>query len=133
MSIIEKVISGGQTGVDRGGLDWAMENGVACGGFCPRGRRAGDGCIPSKYEGLVEMGSVAYPPRTRKNIAVFDGTLVTLVIYAKKLSGGTKLTYDTCVKKAKPAFCINLDVFDGRVSVVRGISAGGWPPGISAS
>jgi hypothetical protein len=115
--MVEKIISGGQTGVDRGGLDWAMESGVAWGGFVPKGRRAEDGRIPSKYESLVEMGSVSYPPRTRKNIAASDGTLL---IYVGKLNGGTKLTRGTCAKMEKPAFCINLSVFDERPSVVRG-------------
>jgi hypothetical protein len=44
----ERVISGGQTGADRGGLDAALELGIACGGCCPKGRKAEDGVIPSK-------------------------------------------------------------------------------------
>ncbi len=44
--IFSKIISGGQTGVDRAALDVAMELGLEAGGWCPRGRRAEDGRDP---------------------------------------------------------------------------------------
>ena len=47
--MIEKIISGGQTGVDRAALDVAIEMGIPCGGWCPVGRDADDGPIPDKY------------------------------------------------------------------------------------
>lgn len=46
---LEKVVSGGQTGVDRAALDVALELSIPCGGWCPKGRRAEDGTIPDKY------------------------------------------------------------------------------------
>jgi len=115
--MIEKIVSGGQTGVDRGGLDWAMSNNVACGGMVPKGRRAEDGRIPSRYVGLIETGSRNYQVRTRENVRLSDGTLI---IYAGTLNGGTDLTRVICRKEGKPVFCLNLEVFDNSALVVRG-------------
>lgn len=46
---VRKIISGGQTGVDRGALEAAIALGILHGGYCPRGRRAEDGVIPDRY------------------------------------------------------------------------------------
>lgn len=46
---LKKLISGGQTGVDRGALDAALEVNFPCGGWCPEGRMAGDGAIADRY------------------------------------------------------------------------------------
>ncbi len=70
-----RVISGGQTGVDRAALDAAMKLGIEVGGFCPKGRRAEDGPIDEQYP-LTETASRAYPVRTEKNVAASDGTLI---------------------------------------------------------
>jgi hypothetical protein len=60
---IAKIISGAQTGADRAGLDFAIENAIPYGGWCPRGRKSEDGGIPQRYE-LQEMVSDDYPQRT---------------------------------------------------------------------
>ena len=65
--IIQKIISGGQTGVDRGALDFALENSISCGGWCPKGRLSEDGKIPDKYP-VRECESEEYPYRTEKNV-----------------------------------------------------------------
>ena len=58
--MITRIISGGQTGADRGGLDAGRDLGLEIGGFCPAGRRAEDGRVPEIYP-LVELPSAAYP------------------------------------------------------------------------
>jgi hypothetical protein len=64
---IEKIISGGQTGVDRTAADGGMELGIPCGGWCPQARRADDGRIPEHYP-LQEISSKEHPVRTRLNV-----------------------------------------------------------------
>lgn len=97
---ITKIISGGQTGVDRAGLDFAMKHKISIGGWCPRGRRAEDGVIPSKYT-LTEHFLSSYPPRTIKNIQSSDGTLI---LYYDNMEGGTLLTYKKAQQLANQYF-----------------------------
>src|SRR5438094_9232052 len=70
-----KIISGGQTGVDRGALDAALAFEVECGGWCPAGRLAEDGTIPKRYP-LMELANAGYAERTARDVARSDGTLV---------------------------------------------------------
>jgi hypothetical protein len=71
----QRIISGGQTGADRGGLDAAIELGLEQGGFCPKGRLAEDGTVPERYE-VRETESPDYADRMRRNAAEADGTVV---------------------------------------------------------
>ena len=73
--MIKKVISGGQTGVDRAGLDAAIIAGIPISGYCPRGRLAEDGIIPEKYP-LIELESIEPYYRTEQNVIHSDGTLI---------------------------------------------------------
>ena len=99
-----KIISGGQTGVDRAALDVALQFGLECGGWCPKGRRAADGRLPAKYP-LQETASPAYPERTRRNVQDSDGTLVLTHGTAK---GGTALTIGLARKMKKPYLTLDL-------------------------
>ncbi len=83
-----RIVSGGQTGVDRAALDVALDMGLRIGGFIPKGRRAEDGRLPDRYP-LTEMGTRDYEPRTRKNVATSDATLV---LYHGTVTPGTGLT-----------------------------------------
>src|SRR3989442_2721366 len=83
-----EIVSGGQTGVDRAALDTALALGLPCGGWCPRGRRAEDGPLPTRYP-LRETPSSSYPERTVWNVRDSDGTLI---LHRGRLSGGTALT-----------------------------------------
>jgi len=58
-----KIVSGGQTGADRAGLDWAINNSISHGGWCPKGRKAEDGPIDGRYQ-LQETPSSNYSQRT---------------------------------------------------------------------
>lgn len=91
------IISGGQTGVDRGALDAALELGFPCSGKCPAKRLAEDGRIPDHYP-LTEIGQ-GYRQRTIQNILDSDGTLI---IYYVTLSGGTEQTLVHCINKERP-------------------------------
>ena len=100
-----KIISGGQTGVDRSGLDVAIALGIEHGGWCPAGRLAEDGTIPSCYF-LNETESSDYPSRTEQNILDSDATLI---IYEGRLKGGTLLTRKICRRNSKNHLVIRLD------------------------
>ena len=91
-----KIISGGQTGVDRAALDVAMKNGVAYGGCCPAGRLDEFGKIPERYV-LKECGSFA--DRTLANVKDADATIV---IYSRELRGGTEYTLQCCMAEKRP-------------------------------
>lgn len=106
--MIRKVISGGQTGVDRAGLDSALQAGIPIGGYCPKGRRAEDGTIPEKYP-LIELESPESYYRTEKNVLDSDGTLI---INKGLISEGTKLTLDFTVQYGKPSLVVQLDADD---------------------
>lgn len=102
---VRRIVSGGQTGVDRGGLDAAIELGIEHGGWCPRGRLAEDGPIPARYQ-LRETEELEYAVRTERNVLDSDGTLV---LYKDRLQRGTLLTYRLAQKHARPALCVRLD------------------------
>ena len=97
--MVTKIISGGQTGVDRAALDAAIECGVSIGGWCPRGRRAEDGPIGDRYP-LSETPDAGYDQRTHWNVRDSDGTLVLLM--DTPAAGGTAETLEACRRFAKP-------------------------------
>ena len=101
---ILKVISGGQTGADRGGLNAAMDRDIPVGGWCPKGRKSEDGKIPDRYP-LKEHKSPEYPPRTAANVKDSDGTVVYTFGPAER---GSALTISLCKKIGRP--CLHLDL-----------------------
>lgn len=100
-----RIVSGGQTGVDRAGLEVAIAYQIEHGGWCPRGRLSEDGSIPSRYE-LVEMETAEYPPRTEQNVIDSDATLI---LYERDLKGGTRLTRRLAIRWQKPFLCLDLN------------------------
>ena len=93
-----KIISGGQTGVDRAALDIALGHGIEFGGWCPTGRLDEFGRIPDCYP-LKELENGGFTERTLQNIKDSDGTII---IYPGKLSGGTEQTVHFCAERRRP-------------------------------
>ena len=93
-----KIISGGQTGVDRAALDVALKHGIESGGWCPTGRLDEIGRIPDRYP-VEELEDGGFIERTLQNIKDSDGTVI---IYPGKLSGGTEQTLHFCVEQRRP-------------------------------
>jgi hypothetical protein len=113
VTVIRKLVSGGQTGVDRAALDYAIEIGLPYGGWVPRGGRAEDYPNPpgllAIYPELREHESRDWAPRTKANIQHANATLV--VIDSRYPTGpGTKLTINKAKELGKP--CLQLDVAD---------------------
>lgn len=101
---VRKIVSGGQTGVDRAALDAAKELGLERGGWCPKGRLAEDGAIPDDYP-LRESATTDYAERTELNVRDSDGTLVLTV---GPLMGGTAYTIECAQRLRKPFYVIDL-------------------------
>lgn len=97
------IISGGQSGTDRAALDFAINNNIPCGGWCPMGRLAEDGRIDDKYP-LKETETAEPNDRTRLNVAESNATLI---IYRKNLDKGTKLTIQVAKEMLKPVFIVS--------------------------
>lgn len=98
-----KIVSGGQTGVDRGALDAAIVLGILRGGWCPAGRRAEDGVIPARYQ-LEETPSEDYGERTEWNVRDADSTLI---ISPLPLSGGTLFTLECARRFGRPHLVVD--------------------------
>lgn len=103
---LEKILSGGQTGVDRAALDTARAHDVPVGGWCPRGRRAEDGPIPERYP-LEETPTEAYAQRTAWNVRDSDATLI---ITDGTLRGGTAYTVEEARRQGQP--CLHVRTSD---------------------
>jgi hypothetical protein len=93
-----KIVSGGQTGVDRAALDVALKHEMECGGWCPDGRLDEFGRIPDRYP-VQELHAGGFTERTLQNVKDSDGTVV---IYAEKLVGGTEQTVRFCIELTRP-------------------------------
>ena len=154
---LTKIISGGQTGVDRGALDAALVADFPCGGWCPANREAEDGEIPERYRltplpNEFASGSAVgptarqigkhYRARTLKNVQDSDGTVI---LFSATLSGGTLLTRNLCVREKRPFILVDakrttklraadavvrfVEEHDLRVLNVAGPRLSGWPKG----
>ncbi len=101
---LRQIVSGGQTGAHRGGLEAAIALGIPHGGWCPKDRRAEDGRIPARFR-LRETPSPDYETRTERNVAGSDGTVVFSV---GRPAGGTALTARIARRIGKPLLRIDL-------------------------
>jgi hypothetical protein len=100
---LKKIVSGGQTGVDRGALDAALGADFNCGGWVPGDRMAEDGVISDRYP-LTPLPNGNTRQRTRLNVVESDGTAI---LYDGHLSGGTRLTHDLCGLVHRPHILIS--------------------------
>jgi hypothetical protein len=154
---LTKIISGGQTGVDRGALDAALVAGFECGGWCPSNRGAEDCVIPDRYpltllppanvilaseDPSARQVAEQYRARTLKNVQTSDGIVI---LYSETLSGGTLLTQKLCIREKRPFIALDAQVItklkaanaiakfidEQGISVlnVAGPRLSGWPAG----
>ncbi len=104
--VVERIVSGGQTGVDQGALDAAMALGIEHGGWCPKGRLSERGRIDDRYR-LRETKNCSYAERTEKNVIDSDGTLI---VHFGTPGGGTALTKRLAEQQGKPCWCVDLQL-----------------------
>jgi hypothetical protein len=113
LALIERVISGGQTGVDRAALDAALDLGLPCGGWCPAGRRAEDGPIAARYP-VRETPEADYRVRTERNVRDSDATLILTLGAPQR---GTALTVELARSLGRSWLVVDLDDPPALVSV----------------
>ena len=103
--MIERIVSGGQTGADRAGLDAAIELDIPHGGWIPKGRKTEDGGLPEKYR-LKEMPTGSYEARTEQNVIDSEGTLI---VSHGMLNGGSAKTRRFAKKHKRPWMHVDLE------------------------
>ncbi len=97
--MLQMVISGGQTGADRIGLEEAKKMGIKTGGLAPKGYYTENGNdLTLKDFGLEEDTVHGYTHRTKMNVVNSDGT----VLFGDMTSVGSLNTIQYCIKKNKP-------------------------------
>lgn len=105
--LFTRIVSGGQTGVDRAALDSALELGIDAGGWVPKGRRTEEGVpLSAKYKNMMETPSTDYETRTEWNVQDSDATLL---ISRGKLDSGSALTLELATKLKRPYLHVNLE------------------------
>lgn len=117
---LRKIVSGGQTGVDRAALDVAIKLNIEYGGWCPKGRIDEKGIIPSEYCDLTEVeGDFAcdqdnFNARTVKNIIDSDATLIIVPSWPlpENIKDGTILTIEEIRRQNKPYYILNIKDYD---------------------
>ena len=118
--LVAKIISGGQTGVDRGAIEAALELGFPYGGLIPKGRLAEDGVVPERFDKMEVAPRKDYLFRTEWNVTHSDATLIIARKVARAgafhevLTGGTLRTERFALDHAKP----RLVLFEQNVEAV---------------
>jgi protocatechuate 3,4-dioxygenase beta subunit len=130
-TLMLKIVSGGQTGVDRAALDVAIESGIAYGGWCPKGGFAEDMPNPpgllSHYPNLRETPETDPSQRTEWNVRDADRLMVLIHSAGLSVSKGTGLAVDTAKKLGKPNIVIDMDA-DGAGVLAAGFIGEGQGP-----
>lgn len=108
-----KIVSGGQTGVDRAALDVALKHGLECGGWCPAGRWAEDGAIPARYP-VRELPGAGVAERTRQNVSDSDATVI---FCGGEPRGGTAVTIRCCQRLHRSHIVIDASQTDAADAV----------------
>jgi hypothetical protein len=126
ISTIVKIVSGGQTGVDRAALDVAIDRGLDYGGWCPQGGWAEDRSTPPgvllQYPKMAETPSTNPAQRTEWNVRDSSATLILVDDRGWQLSAGTKLTYDVAIRLDKPVSIVNVYEENGLASIREWVS-----------
>jgi hypothetical protein len=114
---VASIISGGQTGADRGALDAAIELGISHGGMCPKGRKCEDGAIPPRYE-LREGSTGDFSERNAANVVAADATLICTF---GRHTPETRIVAELAEKHGKPMLYLDLnaEATDYAVKAVR--------------
>ena len=103
-----KLVTGGQTGVDRAMLDFCLDHRISCGGWCPENRKAEDGTIDLRYP-VKELSKASYKKRTAANVKDSDATVI---IYDNEMDGGTLKSFEFAQKEKKPFLLLDMSILN---------------------
>ena len=129
-----KILSGGQSGVDRAALDAALALGIPYGGWCPRGGWAEDFPQPpgvlASYPQLRETPLADPAQRTEWNVRDADAVLIVVAAAGLAASQGTALAQALTEKHGKPLLIADLapaNAFADAAAWLRGQTAARGP------
>jgi hypothetical protein len=121
--VIARIVSGGQSGVDRAALEVGRRAGIPIGGWCPSGGRAEDLTEPpgirALFPELEETGSADSRVRTRWNVRDSDATLV--LVRGDVVSPGTRLTVEVAEELGRPHLVADVHDVEGVRSWLAGL------------
>jgi hypothetical protein len=102
--MLDKIISGGQSGADQGAWHAAQAFAIRTGGWMPRGFLTAEGPRPAFAQryGASEMHTESYPARTERNVVDSDGTLW----FGETTTSGAHETVGACRKFGKPLMLV---------------------------
>ena len=127
--LVSKIVSGGQTGVDRGAIEAALENGFPYGGLIPKGRLAEDGIVPLKFDRMKEAPRKDYLFRTEWNVTHSDATLIIAryntapSVCRESLTGGTLKTELFCRSQCKSTLIVYTANIEKVVCWLKGVAS----------
>ncbi len=125
--LIGKIVSGGQTGVQRGALAAAIELGFPYGGMVPKGRLAEDGRVPERFGKVTVAPRKDYLYSAEWNVTHSDATLVITrepVDMRYRLDVGSSVTQWTvkfCIDHGKPHILLTRRNVAAAMDWMRGI------------
>ncbi len=119
--MIERIVTGGQTGVDQAALEVASELGIEFGGWCPKGGRDENNVSILERFALQEATTSDPDERTKLNIRDSDGTLIIVPTFPlpDTIRDGTLLTIEEAKRTGKPHLIIALDEREAAVDTIR--------------
>jgi hypothetical protein len=132
-----KIVSGGQTGVDRAALDVARARGVAYGGWCPKGGWAEDFPTPPgllvKYPALKATPLADPAQRTEWNVRDADACLVLVASGGLAASHGTALACELVERYGKPFVVVDMGAPDAaeRAALWLAVQRATFGPGLA--
>ena len=111
---LKRIISGGQTGADQGGLLAARDLGISTGGTAPKQWLTETGSAEQLLRsfGLSECAEPGYDARTRRNVLDADGT----VLFGSHSTGGSALTAEVAKQSEKPFFHVPFPISDNETA-----------------
>ena len=124
-----KIVSGGQTGIDRAALEAAVAHGLSVGGWVPHGGWAEDRPVPpgicADYPSLKPTPSADPAERTEWNVRDSDRTLILVTAAGLAASPGTAVTAAFAGRYDRPCLVVDIGQPDAADRIARWLAEAG--------